>query len=630
MPVTLAFPKTLRQYQLDRLLSEIEAIVDASQPESYTLTFQELGEIPCSLVFRAHHQDLDLDVAVRVIPVIQKDQSSQLGKMLRDVVYRMWEVRDDHIVNLIDYGQVEATHEQEQVPLFFFASEFLKGRQKVTEVLSPSERLEAHINLFDQALRALAYAHERHIVHGRLHPGNLLVEIRNVQLFLRITDFAHHTIDQMSEVPDKYKPYLHPDHIKEGSAKGDLYALASVFYRTLTNQEPLPSTDKMVATLRKRYRATYPQFVKVLEAAWEMESSANDLLRLLNLPTRESVPTFHLTVTHKQGHLYHLHAACPLNGEIDAKMEVSEVVEQIEPARQQIEENQELAEALQEMPQQLYRLLFPPRLAIHLGVAKERARQQRQGLPIVLDFSAAEGLVDWPWELLRDEYTFLGLESQMPLLRALDTPHTDGNRHLTRPLSLLLLSSQPKGIAQLNVKREVSMLKKALGWMGRYHYEYHWLPDASWDRVQDALVEKKPNVVHFIGHGTVNPSDGMGELLFCDEEGNPDPISARELGLLFKDHGIELLFLNACASAQVVEDRIGGAVAISLLRQGIPNVLAMQYPIPDKSATLLTETFYKALSQDKSFADALTAARKALYAKERDKLTWAVPVLYVS
>nr|MBA3533120.1 CHAT domain-containing protein [Ardenticatenales bacterium] len=368
--------------------------------------------------------------------------------------------------------------------------------------------------------------------------------------------------------------------------------------------------------------------------AWSLEATAAELLSILNLPKREPMPSFHLTVTQQKDKQYHLRAACSLNGETSTTMDISSLQTLIPHACKALEETQVLPPSLEELPKMLHNLLLPPRIAVHLGVARERAQQRRQrrrwGLPLLLDLSAAEELVEWPWELMCDEYNFLGMEPHVPLVRVLDAPHADGDRHLSRPLSLLIVSSEPKGLEGLNVKSEVTKLKKALRWMGRYHYQYDWVQSGSWERVQAALIEKRPNAVHFIGHGSVNPVNGMGELIFCDSDGYPDPISARELGLLFKDHGIELLFLNACSSAQVVGNQPGAAVAVSLLKQGIPNVLAMQYAIEDEAAVLLTETFYKELSFDKSFAEALARARMALYAKWRDKLTWATPVLYIS
>nr|MBA3531617.1 protein kinase [Ardenticatenales bacterium] len=268
MPITISIPKKIRQYSLDRLLTEVQAITDDSQPDKLVITFNKAEEIPCSLVFRAHHKDLQLDVAMRAIPVTKEARAPTIAKTVRAVVQQMWEVRQEHIVNLIDYGEEQGGLEEGQVPLYFFVSEYLKGRQQITDVLTTSEDLTEHLNLLNQALHALEYAHRRSIVHGRLHPGNLLVEVRNGQLFLRVTDFGHHTIDQMSAVPSKYETYIHPSHVNQVSEQGDLYSLGSVFYQILTEEPPSHRIKPMIATLRRRYRSSYPQIVQALEAAW--------------------------------------------------------------------------------------------------------------------------------------------------------------------------------------------------------------------------------------------------------------------------------------------------------------------------------------------------------------------------
>ncbi|MFN3982407.1 MAG: CHAT domain-containing protein, partial [Caldilinea sp.] len=68
-------------------------------------------------------------------------------------------------------------------------------------------------------------------------------------------------------------------------------------------------------------------------------------------------------------------------------------------------------------------------------------------------------------------------------------------------------------------------------------------------------------------------------------------------------------------------------VGQSLLRQGIPAVIAMQFAISDAAATVFAHEFYAAIADGYALEAALTEARKAMFAQQQG-VEWATPVLY--
>ncbi|MBV9229230.1 MAG: TIR domain-containing protein, partial [Chloroflexi bacterium] len=69
--------------------------------------------------------------------------------------------------------------------------------------------------------------------------------------------------------------------------------------------------------------------------------------------------------------------------------------------------------------------------------------------------------------------------------------------------------------------------------------------------------------------------------------------------------------------------------AATLVRQGIPAVLANQYAISDAAAIELSCTFYKALTEGLSVDMAVSEARKAIALQVANTMEWAVPALHM-
>jgi uncharacterized protein YjbI with pentapeptide repeats len=105
--------------------------------------------------------------------------------------------------------------------------------------------------------------------------------------------------------------------------------------------------------------------------------------------------------------------------------------------------------------------------------------------------------------------------------------------------------------------------------------------------VSNALLDFKPQIVHFSGHGT-----GDDGLVLEDETGNVQLVETQALAKLFKlfVSNVECVILNACYS-QVQADEIA---------QHIPYVIGMNKEIGDKVAIEFAVGFYAALGAGES------------------------------
>jgi CHAT domain len=109
-------------------------------------------------------------------------------------------------------------------------------------------------------------------------------------------------------------------------------------------------------------------------------------------------------------------------------------------------------------------------------------------------------------------------------------------------------------------------------------------------RVQDvyqSLLDFKPQIVHFSGHGT-----GDDGLVMEDETGKThlvDTVALTEQFELFASN-VECVVLNACYSE----------VQASAIAQHIPYVIGMNKEIGDKAAIKFATAFYSALGAGES------------------------------
>ena len=145
--------------------------------------------------------------------------------------------------------------------------------------------------------------------------------------------------------------------------------------------------------------------------------------------------------------------------------------------------------------------------------------------------------------------------------------------------NLLFLAASPADQARLNLGKEHDAVKAELK-SAEFALEAFF--DLRAHRIQDKLLEYKPFIVHFSGHGTQR-----GEIYIEDQHGDGHPISSRALGDLFGllKGNIQLVFLNACYSEEQAQ-------AIS---EHIDCVIGMSNEIEDEAARTFSVAFYRAL-----------------------------------
>ena len=280
----------------------------------------------------------------------------------------------------------------------------------------------------------------------------------------------------------------------------------------------------------------------------------------------------------------------------------------------------------------MFAAVFTGDVLASLRASLGEAQRRGAGLRVRLRLADVPELADLPWECLYNPGVnrFLALSPETPLVRYLDLPESTRGLGVSPPLRMIAMISSPSDYPELDVEEEWRKLDEDTAAMqedGRIVLER--LEEATLAALQRRLRTADYHVFHFIGHGGFVESAQDGALILEDDHRRARVVAGEDLGVIL--HGyrpLRLVMLNACEGARgSATDPFSGA-AQSLVQQGIPAVIAMQFRITDRAAILFAREFYGALPLGLPVDTALTEARRGLFAAGHD-VEWAVPVLYM-
>ncbi|SDP74066.1 WD domain-containing protein, G-beta repeat-containing protein [Streptomyces sp. cf386] len=261
---------------------------------------------------------------------------------------------------------------------------------------------------------------------------------------------------------------------------------------------------------------------------------------------------------------------------------------------------------------------------------RSQAQHDRRTLRISLNAHSG-GLDRLPWEFLYDPVAGEHLAVDHALVRELDLPTTQGPLPVETPLRVLGMVARPSDLESLSVEQERSELHRSLRDLMRGGVvELAWVPGQSWRDLREALQRVRPHVLHFIGHGGLDPLTGNATLAFTDPgTGERHEMSAPDISPLMSGGTLRLVVLNACGTDYAPVTDPFSSPAASILRKGVPAVAAMQFPISDRAALEFSREFYTCLAQNDAVHVGVQKARLAMRTELKGSLEWGTPVLYL-
>jgi hypothetical protein len=285
---------------------------------------------------------------------------------------------------------------------------------------------------------------------------------------------------------------------------------------------------------------------------------------------------------------------------------------------------------LKEFGGRLYGAVFQGELRDVLLRSMSQTRAQGTGLRLRLRLAHAPELAELPWEFLYDARLnrFLAQSRHTPLVRYLDLPDPPRRLTVEGPLRLLVMISSPTGYPPLDVEQEWSLLTDSLAALQDENQVIVERLPANMSDLRHLLRREAFHVFHFVGHGYYRRDWGDGVLVMENRSGRPQEVTGEEIGGLLSEYDqTRLVVLNSCEGARTDASDPFAGVAQSLIQQGLPAVVAMQFEITDDAAIIFARELYWAIADGYPLEAALAEARGAIR-DAGNPTEWGTPVLY--
>jgi serine/threonine protein kinase len=239
-----------------------------------------LGRGGMGVVWRAHDEQLERDVALKFLPDLLVLDHAAMNELKRETK-RNLELTHHHIVRIYDFAQDNrcACISMEYVDGETLSAARIEKPNKVFEI----DDLEM---LVEQACDALEYAHVKaRIVHRDFKPANLM---RNSRGELKVTDFGisrslTDSVSMLSMRTSGTLVYMSPQQLngERADPMDDIYSLGATAYELLTGKPPFYSggielqiRDKVPPAMGARRDALEIAGGKAIPEQWEATIAA--------------------------------------------------------------------------------------------------------------------------------------------------------------------------------------------------------------------------------------------------------------------------------------------------------------------------------------------------------------------
>lgn len=415
------------------------------------------------------------------------------------------------------------------------------------------------------------------------------------------------------------------DQCRPGDFCNETHYPVSLFDLVL-NLYAIPFTHKGFEPLRKSLHEQWEQTLGRLIAT-EPESP----LKLDHLPVvknEEKYFDFDLHIT-PNGHII---ASSP-EGEATSEIP-TQLPKDIQLSLQLIQVGGADADLLKAFGKSLYEWLFPSKIHTHFHQTEAIARVEQAKLRLRLRIEA-ESIARLPLEFLyREEGDYyLATNPDTVLSRYLNLPLPPGRiRRHEGPLHILVILSEPSDQGKFDPAQWDTMFRESLSARVKAgELTIQTIERATRKEIRNALLQQKPDIVQYVGHGIYK--DGKGHIALLDDETGKtwlvDDTTFANIFNGYDDH-LGLISLTACESAESASPQAFNGIAPRLVQRGTPAVIAMQYKVQIKTANVFFEDFYTSLAAAKPVDWAMQSARNAVALKfGQDNREFGTPVLYM-
>lgn len=198
---------------------------------------EKLGQGAMAEVFKAYDPSIDRTLAIKVL---REERCS-------DPEYRVRFLRESKAAGILSHANIATVYDVGEIgERPYIVMEYLEG-EPLDEVMRSGEAfsLKKIVTYGIQLSKALAYAHQKGIVHRDVKPGNI-VRLKNSST-IKVMDFGIARMEnkdatqqtQIGEVLGTPQ-YMSPEQVlgQAVDARSDLFSLGVILYQLLTGQKP--------------------------------------------------------------------------------------------------------------------------------------------------------------------------------------------------------------------------------------------------------------------------------------------------------------------------------------------------------------------------------------------------------
>ena len=203
---------------------------------------EQIGAGGMGVVFRAHDQRLERDVALKVLPPGTLHDDSARKRFRKEAL----------ALSKLNHPNIETVHDFDtEDGVDFLVMELIPGISLDQKLLAGPLPEKDVLKLGQQLAEALAAAHTESIIHRDLKPANLRVtpdgrlkvmDFGLAKLFREITETDVTASVTESQGVTGTLPYMTPEQLRgdKVDARSDVWAAGAVLYEMATGKRPFP------------------------------------------------------------------------------------------------------------------------------------------------------------------------------------------------------------------------------------------------------------------------------------------------------------------------------------------------------------------------------------------------------
>ena len=199
-------------------------------------------------VFLAFQESMNRHVAIKFLPPVDSENADTVARFKREVTM-ISRLEHPHIVPVYGFGDVYG------VP--YIVMRHMSGGTLREHFQDGRLNLQRILEVVDQAVAALDYAHEQGIIHRDIKPSNIFLDERDnaylADFGLAKTVSGSHDLTRTDEGISGTPEYMSPEQVRGQKLDGrtDIYSMGVIVFQILSGHPPFAGQNPMETVLKQ-------------------------------------------------------------------------------------------------------------------------------------------------------------------------------------------------------------------------------------------------------------------------------------------------------------------------------------------------------------------------------------------